>query len=1118
MSVLAVLAGALLAFSHPIHAADSDSLSTKVIENFSPQDWKVGRDTRASAEFVPLDGFGMEVQIPFSGKGFQYLRIEPVTPITIPGQLKKVSVRINMSNPGAGSKLVLRDAYGVWKEYDFPRFPPDTWETIDIEVPDDVAQPVAIQGFVFHNYGTRNKKTDVKIGLRGISVETDLSRANPETGAYLDWKPDPSGKHKDATLPDTPLFEANLTSSVPGHFFAGTEPELILALRNWRPDPALVRATISVQDESGNVIYEDVQQQSVDAVGSISWKPPVKAYGPYRADLKLERAGGDTQHMYLRFAKAPKPHDLTVEQKLASPYGMNYHAGHGLFLTPFREAGIVWFRDYAFTWSWLKRAKGANHNFAGWPGYPGIMQTYRDAGAMVMPVLVRSIPKTEIVEGKVENNIPADREWTSHLADVLSGFPDLVYWELDNEYALKSDVKHAENAIHWSHYEDYHKTFGDGLAYLGHGELKAVENGRHGIRPDLVEAAIDDGSFANIDVINFHHYCGVDAPEINVRNYNTGSGGRKAGMFRDKVSDVVKIANKDGKEREVFITEFGWDTLAGFIVSEEQQAAYLPRAYMMLTASGVDRAFWYWHFDSPTPSQFFDGCGLMTDRKEPKPSLCTMAGITHLLPSLNCVGEFNVGPDTQGYIFKENGQYIAAAWRIAAGDDAIELDFGPGVKLYDRYANPLAGTKATLSISPVYAVGLSEKSILMRKSAYALYSHHYMSVTAGEKSKVVVQVTNRNDQPLQSSLSLKLPTGWTADSPRVAVDVPAGESKLVELSFHIPEDEKTGVLPLAVDVSENDKLLTTLYLQANVLEPYYLTVGSVPLKQGPVEITATVENQGNVTQNPQIALSLPKSWKALSSTQTISELKPEESREVTLSLEWSDEIPEGEIAEVVVSSPGVRIAEPIIPPFIHLNKVPSPGWFKGNPEAWPAKNKLPQWMLGSTYGEPRAQVWLGWTEQGLWGALVVDDSKVQVADPRYFWRTDALELFIDTDNDKKATEYGPGDHQFWLVPQPESGSVYLGQWKRGNELEDTRQDIPMVHAYSRATETGYLMEFVIPWKDIQGGAPKAGAVWGINLNLSVKGTDGDREVYWPRRKSNAIQTRPESWGAVQLTQ
>ena len=57
--------------------------SSKVITQFSPQDWKTSADNRAPAQYAPLDNAGMEVQIAYSGKGFEYHRMENKSPITI---------------------------------------------------------------------------------------------------------------------------------------------------------------------------------------------------------------------------------------------------------------------------------------------------------------------------------------------------------------------------------------------------------------------------------------------------------------------------------------------------------------------------------------------------------------------------------------------------------------------------------------------------------------------------------------------------------------------------------------------------------------------------------------------------------------------------------------------------------------------------------------------------------------------------------------------------------------------------------------------------------------------------------------------------------------------------
>ncbi|MDA3874980.1 MAG: NEW3 domain-containing protein, partial [Kiritimatiellae bacterium] len=1073
-----LLVTAAMAFS-VASAQQPEQLLNRVADTFQTQNWKTAGDTRVVADIEATDA-GMELMIPFSGKGFEYYRMEPVEPITVPGRLGEVSFRIHMSDPGAAVQLLITDGHGHGRDVDVRGATKGEWSVATVAIPDDMVQPVSIRGLLFHNYGTRTKKTDVTIGLADLTVQTDLSKADAATGRYLEWKPDP--KAEDSKVPpETPLLIANFGTTRPGNFFAGDEPELILSVRNWRVEPAELRAELEVTDEAGEVVYRDSRKVSVEGTDSLRWKPTIDSYGPYRASLNVVRTGDAPHVLNMRLAKAPAQPELSEAEKKASPYGMNYHAGHGLLLEPFRGAGIVWFRDYAFAWNWLKRAKGDNHSFSGWPGYPGIIKAYQDVGAMLMPCMAGAIPHPEIVNGEVQNTPPPDRDWASHLVSVLLGFPHIEYWELDNEYELDHEIRRAEEMMDWEHYERYHKRFSEIVAVMGQGELKSVENGRAGIFPDLVAKAVDNGSFAALDVINIHRYCGVDAPEENVRNFNTGGLGQTASSYYDQLRETVAAANRDGKDREVFITEFGWDTLAGQVVTEAQQAAYLARAYMMHAAAGLDKSFWYWHFDSPNPSAFFDGCGLMDHNREPKPSLAAMAGLTSLLPQLDYVGTFNAGPGTLGYVFRQDGQLVAAAWRIREGGDPISFDFGPGAKLRDLYGNALPGTRAVLGIAPVYAVGVAEGSTPMKQAAYRIASEEYMPTTSGEQARVRVLVNNLRGEVINGELKIRLPDGWTGSDQ--IVSVAAGERSEVVIPVDVPNGVPTGVYPMEVAVHEEGATapVTILRLEANVRQPFYLSVSDLSVETGVSEVTATVENQSNSVKSPEVSLALPSTWKAVSEPVVIEGLKPGESRAVTLQLDWNADLPEGQKAEVVVSTDRVRVAEPIIPPVMRIRRLDADrAWFGADAERWPEANRLPDWMLGSTYGEPRADVAVGWTEEGLWFGWKVDESKVYVTDPRSFWKGDVLEIFIDTDDDKAATSYGKGDHQFWIMAQPESNDVFLGQWKRGDEIADTRQDIEAVKGAAARTENGYVMEFLIPWSEIEGGQPGEGVRIGLN--------------------------------------
>jgi hypothetical protein len=128
---------------------------------------------------------------------------------------------------------------------------------------------------------------------------------------------------------------------------------------------------------------------------------------------------------------------------------------------------------------------------------------------------------------------------------------------------------------------------------------------------------------------------------------------------------------------------------------------------------------------------------------------------------------------------------------------------------------------------------------------------------------------------------------------------------------------------------------------------------------------------------------------------------------------------------------------------------------------------------------------------------------------------DVLELFVDTRDKKTARKYEPGDHQFWLAPQVDQKRVYVGQWKRNNEIAETRYDIAGIQSATVRRGDGYVMECLLPAALLKDFKPTAGARLGVNVNLTVKGVRLDREVFWMAPKAEAAE-QPASWGTVTL--
>ena len=796
----------------PPPVAAASSLLKKEVETFSAgSDWIIATTSSAQGQLQPNAEGGAVLKIAYSGKGMEVVNLQPPSPLYIPGNLRSVTLRIKSGGGVPGIKLICLDGYGrgdVKGTYLQPSFAVKStsdWQTLTIPIPDDWVRPVAISGLLFHNYTTRTIASQVEFSLGGLEIETDVSGADPQTGRYLAWQPAPEIKPGGAKIPETPWLAPALNSTAVGNLFAGTSPEISFVARNWRAAPISLALDFQVADEAGKVVFQDTKTLDVDAAASVAWKPALPKFGPYWAKMTLRPDKEAPTELSLRLASIPAPRKLSEEQKLASPYGLNYHAGNGVMAVPFAEAGVVWFREYAFQWDWLDRARGEDNRYNGWPFFQNIAKAYRDAGVIMMPVFQKSIPLPSVENGKVVGATPPSPEWVRKMSSIILAFPDVHYWELDNEYDLPLAVRNAEEMEEWSHYADYHRKFGEILRVVGSGQLTAVENGQSGIHTDLSRKMIASGAFDDIGVLNVHHYTGVEPPETNFGNFNTDlaamGGNRMRGQLSDALREFAQIAKSGAKPRQAWWTEFGWDTLVGKVVTEQQQAAYLPRAFMIAAAAGVDKSFWFNNFDAANPVAYFDGCGLMTARAEPKPSLCALAGMTSLLPQLHAVGGINAGPGTYGFVFEQDGALVASLWRILPGDP-VNAVFDGGAKLYDLYANPLPGNSADLTIDPVYAVGISRESPWYLQTAYSLETLELMSGSSGDKTELVLAIKNNRTTPIDCDATLQLPPGWTGPAAPLKASVAPGQSARIPLPFTIGADEKTGKRELAVLVKE----------------------------------------------------------------------------------------------------------------------------------------------------------------------------------------------------------------------------------------------------------------------------------------------------------------------------
>jgi hypothetical protein len=1082
---------------------------TKTLDRFAADGWSQPPWNKAVGTLKAGDGH-LALSVPFAGKGFQFCGLDPAAPLAVPGRALRYELELQGSADYPVA-LSFTDGWGRTKaagkdlKHEFK--PSGAWQTVAFTVPGDWVQPVRLSGISTHNWNRQEAAATVELRLRRLAVTTDTAGADPASGLPPGWKPSPD--KPEARPPAAPLFSARLAGEAQANVFAGCAPSFTVSVRSWLPGRLEGSLAWRATTLEGAALGEGRIPLAVEDLAVLRVQPPAPRFGVHRLATTLEVAGRPPVPAAARYAALPAPVVLTPAEHAASPYGLCVHGGRTPLPDAFSRAGIRWYRDYAFNWEWMKRSEGADRSFTGWPNHRAIADGYLSRGLGLLPVLVDAIPRP--AKDAKPGSAPApDAAWSARLAAILGAFPTITHWELDNEY----DLKHAawEQQDGWAHYRRWHRHFAEALRVLGGGKLVAVENGRAGIFPELVRQAVAAGDFNDLGVVNVHYYCGADAPEASVENRNTGFAGGFAAaaapaQFTDRLRDTVAAARGDGRRRPVWLTEFGWDDLAGPRVDTAVKIACLPRGFIAALGAGADKAFWFFDLsvEPAKAANFFDGCGLIGHELDPEPALATFAGLTQVLPAPRWLGPIEGPGSLAGALFANRGELVAALWS-ADGRPATVTVAARAAR--DACANPLpADRPLALGMAPVYVLGLDAGSPLARQAAYDLASHRFEQVAAGDRCTVRLVARNRGTQPLRSQVRPTLPAGWGCEPATVALTAaPGGEAEAV-FTLSVPADAPAGEAAATLAISEADAPVAERRLRIQVVAPLLVE----PPRLAGSTLRARVVNRSSVPRSASLALELPAGWSGPAEAIAIAELAPGATRTIEAPVTWRAATP-AERPAALLRLPGR--ADQRLPVLPAQRVLPHAGAITVDAklEDWPAGALLDAGALGCTSGPAEAVIGAAWHADGLYLAVRTADGGRQTGSPKTFWMADALEVFVAADGRADKRSWRAEDHQFWIVPQFDSGRAYVGRWGHGEATGPTAYDLPAVPSAVRRDGDGYVMELLLPRQLLRGWAPTPGKAISAALTLAVHGRQGAREVYWPVAKEDGIAWQAGLWG------
>ena len=126
-----------------------------------------------------------------------------------------------------------------------------------------------------------------------------------------------------------------------------------------------------------------------------------------------------------------------------------------------------------------------------------------------------------------------------------------------------------------------------------------------------------------------------------------------------------------------------------------------------------------------------------------------------------------------------------------------------------------------------------------------------------------------------------------------------------------------------------------------------------------------------------------------------------------------------------------------------------------------------------------------WDETAVYGLFRVTDDQLQNDSPAETWQDDGVEFYLDAGNEKEFEGYDDNDVQYTM------------NWNSTQFTGNGAGRIEGASYVTAATDDGYLLEFVMPWANVD-LTPTAGTVIGTEamINDDDDGTTRDHKLGW----------------------
>lgn len=188
----------------------------------------------------------------------------------------------------------------------------------------------------------------------------------------------------------------------------------------------------------------------------------------------------------------------------------------------------------------------------------------------------------------------------------------------------------------------------------------------------------------------------------------------------------------------------------------------------------------------------------------------------------------------------------------------------------------------------------------------------------------------------------------------------------------------------------------------------------------------------------------------------------------------------------------------------------------GNLRDWDSSYRVPP-LLEVDGGSSFADLYMAWSDAGLWFAVQVKGKQSIRVDPRNHWQADSFEVWIDTRDVKDSHRANRYCHHFLFLPggRGPQGREPIG---RQTSIDRAREQAPpcpedALQVGLRRLKRSYQMEVFVPAEGLNGYRPREFDRIGFNYVLN----DVDHgSQSWSVDRSPPFYSDPSRWGTAEL--